>query len=621
MRADYNLILILLLPLVSALICGVFLRKNGALASKVSVLTAYLIAGLSLLLLINWNGVGSGETLHYQMNWFNLGGFGFKMGFLVDQYAATMLLVVSVVGALIHQFSMGYMDDDKAKARFFGGLSIFMFSMLGIVLADNLLMMFVFWELVGFSSYALIAHYKDTKEASLASKKAFIVNRVGDFGFIIGIVWCYWQFGSVDFLILAQRVGADAGLMSSGMAFLLICGFLGKSAQFPLQVWLPDAMAGPTPVSALIHAATMVAAGIYLLIRIFFLIPEDVLNVIMWLGAGMTAYAGFCALGQNDIKKILAYSTLSQLGYMALAVGLGFPGLALFHLATHACFKALLFLGAGSVIHALHHEQDIFQMGGLLKKMPVTGVTFLIGLIALCGVTFTSGYFSKDAIIEGAYFGHRGVFYLVLFSALLTSIYMGRLFYVAFLGKANSKVAEKAHESGLVMTLPLIVLAVFSLCAGYVNLWPEHWAGAFLKELHFIHKFVNDANLSVFMLVLTSSTWVLGLIVSYIFYRPGAKVDELEKKVPVFYNLCKSKLYFDEVYNFYVKRIQQRVADFLGLMDVVFISGVGVRGTAGLVGLMGILFKKLHVGRLNAYVYWFLLGIGIFGAFAFGLFG
>jgi NADH-quinone oxidoreductase subunit L len=593
-----------MLPLVAAGLIACFFRRNGAVAAMISVGAALGIMICALSFLWNWDGA----VVKYSWEWFTLGEFTMNMGYFIDDKAAIMLLVVSVVAFLIHVFSAGYMAEDSGKGRYFAGLSIFMFSMMGIVLADNLLMMFVFWELVGFSSYGLIAHYKDTDEAAQASKKAFIVNRVGDFGFIIGIIMCYWQFGTVEF----AAMGDVGGSLSTVMGLLLICGFLGKSAQFPLHVWLPDAMAGPTPVSALIHAATMVAAGIYLLVRIFAILTPEVLTTILWLGAVMTAFAGLCALGQRDIKKILAYSTLSQLGYMAVAVGLGYPGLALFHLGTHACFKALLFLGSGSVIHGTDHEQDIFNMGGLLKKMPITGVTFAIGLLALCGVTMTSGYFSKDAIIEASYFSGVSVFAVVMFSAFMTSLYMGRLFWIVFFGKGRTEHAREAHESPAIMTGPLMILAVLSLIAGFVKLWPAAWSTAFVGELDKIHGLVTEGGLSVMMLVLTTLAWILGLGLSYVMYGKQVEADPLSKKMPNAYKVLESKFWFDEVYGFYVKHVQQRVADVLSFFDLVFIGGFLVRGSAGLVGLAGLMTRALHVGSIHSYVLWFLLGAVIF---------
>lgn len=608
------LTLILFVPLVSAVFISFFLRRHGQLASYIAVSAAFLIMALSLKFLWDWKGA----LFHSSMQWFQVGSLQINIGFLIDDFAVTMLLVVSVVAFFIHVFSIGYMNEDLCKGRYFAGLSVFMFSMLGIVLADNLIMLFIFWELVGFSSYALIAHYKDTQEALSASKKAFIVNRVGDFGFLVGIAWCYSKYGTVDLLALKNLFINGKDTVPIGLGFLLICGFLGKSAQLPLHVWLPDAMAGPTPVSALIHAATMVAAGIYFLIRIFFMLPAEVLFFILWIGALMTAFAGFWAISEKDIKKILAYSTLSQLGYMGTAIGLGYPGLALFHLATHACFKALLFLGAGSVIHSTGHEQNIFNMGGLFKRMPVTSITFLIGLMALCGITFTSGYFSKDAIIEAAYFKDVKVFSLILFSAFLTAFYMGRLFFTAFLGSANTENVKKAHESSFEMTFPLIVLAALSLLAGYTYLWPRNWSSSFLSELGSLHELMAQSEKGFLLLIVTLLTWLIGFVLSYLLYGKNKKPkkDAFEQKFPFLYSLSHSKFGFDLMYNFYVKKIQQCFADLLYFVDLVFISGFLVRGCAGLFGLLGILSRIAHVGSLHAYLYWFLLGTIFYVVFA-----
>ena len=384
---------VLLAPLASAVLIALFLRTKGTLASVVSVATASLIAigGLSLAF--------GGARFTGSLEWFRIGSFSIELGVKFDDLAALMLSIVGVVGLCVHVFSLGYMHDDPAKARFFGGLSIFMFSMIGIVLADNLFMMFIFWELVGFSSYFLINHWYHRQTAADASKKAFIVNRVGDVGFVLGIILCYWRNGTVNL----NELGASHELVYSRLVpLLLFCGAVGKSAQLPLQVWLPDAMEGPTPVSALIHAATMVAAGIYMLCRINVLMVPPALTVIAWVGTLTALYSALCAVTQSDIKKVLAYSTLSQLGYMVAAFGLGSVGASMFHLTTHAFFKALLFLGSGSVIIGCHHEQDIFKMGGLRARMPVTFWTFTVAVAAISGLPFLSGFFSKDAILVQA---------------------------------------------------------------------------------------------------------------------------------------------------------------------------------------------------------------------------
>ena len=604
---------VLLLPLLSSLVTLLFLRKNGNVASLLSVATAGGILVFSLYIIFQ-----TGDSVFaWEMTWLKLADWELKFGFLIDGAARLLLFVVSFIGFLIHIFSLGYMHDDEAKARYFGGLSIFMFSMLGITLADNLIMIFVFWELVGFSSYLLIAHYFSTDEAAQASKKAFIVNRVGDFGFLIGIVLTYWTFQTVNLQELKSLVGFDPSLVSTALCLALACGFIGKSAQFPLHVWLPDAMAGPTPVSALIHAATMVAAGIYLLFRIDFMFTADALSLLATLGAAMGLFAGFCALGQRDIKKILAYSTLSQLGYMAAAFGLGMPGIALFHLMTHAFFKALMFLGSGSVIHACHHEQDIFNYGGLRKKMPLTGLTFLVGVLAISGVTFLSGYFSKDAILLGAYNSNMIVFVLLYAGAILTSLYMFRLYFLTFEGDARSNSSKKATESSVLMTGPLLVLAFLSVVGGYHALFPDSIVGVLLEDITRVSEMPNH----MWMIVLGTLAWVIGGGTAKVLYGKEFSGEPLQARFPVFYDLCKSKLFFDEIYGFYVAKIQDPFARFIEVMELLFISGLLVRGSAGISALFALLAKTCYAGKIHAYSFWFILGTLGFLAYAVGLLG
>lgn len=621
---DSQIILaILLTPLLSAGIIACFLRRHGALASILSVAAA---AGICVFTIIGISRVSAadGEPIRAASKWLELGDFTVSMGFLFDGVAMTMLSMVAFVGFLIHVFSLGYMAKDNARGRFFGGMSIFMFSMLGIVLADNLIMIFVFWELVGFSSYMLIAHYFGTDAAKAASKKAFIVNRIGDLGFLVGIAFAYWHFGTTELEAMRAAVGANPALIDWSIAALLMCGFIGKSAQFPLHVWLPDAMAGPTPVSALIHAATLVAAGVYFLIRITFLFPDSVLNYIAILGTGVAIYAGLCAYAQNDIKKILAYSTLSQLGYASAAFGFGAPGIALFHLVTHAFFKALLFLGAGSVIHGCHHEQDIFKMGGLLRRMPVTSITFLVGMLALLGFSFYgnfgfAGFYSKDAILIAAGFNNPWLFKLLIVGAFLTAGYMGRLFWIAFLGEPKSEAAEHAREDSIAMIVPLIILAFFSVVGGWLEFWPQELGGIIRENVAAQESSENYDHRHHTVVVWGSLSWFFGLLGSLLFYGRGAKEDHLKKRAQPLYTLLKSRLLIDELYDYYVAKIQQRFAMLLGFLDVFLIKGVFVRGSAGIVGLVGICSKSLHVGNIHAYVYWFLAGLILFWALAAGV--
>ncbi len=611
-------ILILLLPLASAVVIALFLRKRGAVASWLSTGVAGAIAAISIILLQH------GERFESSVEWLRFGTFSVSLGIKYDDLAALMLFIVGFVGFLIHLFSLGYMHDDKARARFFGGLSIFMFSMIGIVLADNLFMIFIFWELVGFSSWLLINHYHEKQSAADASKKAFIVNRVGDFGFLLGIIMCYWANGTVNFTELGQN-----HVFSTAIPLLLFCGAMGKSAQMPLQVWLPDAMEGPTPVSALIHAATMVAAGIFMLCRINVLMVPQALEVIMWIGTVTAVYAALCAIVQRDIKKVLAYSTLSQLGYMVAAFGLGSialehgehkmviaagVGAAMFHLTTHAFFKALMFLGSGSVIHGCHHEQDIFKMGGLRTKMPVTFWTFTIGVLAIIGMPFLAGFFSKDAILYLAMEKNTAVFAHLAFTAVLTSFYMVRLWKITFLGEARSDEAKHAHESGLVMTLPLIILAVLSVAGGYAGVYGK-LAGSVAEMIPEAHGSAHTTILLVSLAVMTIGAG------SALFFYKSAATDTLEEKFRFgFSALTGLKESFDKLYNYYVAKVQQRFAMVLNFLEQIVLAGAIIRGLAGFAGLVGYGARAFYTGSLQAYAYWFLLGAALLWAYAAGIF-
>jgi NADH-quinone oxidoreductase subunit L len=618
---------ILLAPLVAAGLIWILARQRAALAMTLSLGAAATILCLSLWLFF---GGWDGSAFEISTEWLTLGSLTLDVGFLLNDLSALMLFIVAFVGFWIHLFSVGYMNDDKARGRFFGGLSIFMFSMLGIVLANNLFMMFIFWELVGFSSYMLIGHYLDTDEAAQASKKAFIVNRVGDFGFLIGIIITYWTFGTVNFNELREVVGTQPQLVTTLMGLLLFCGVLGKSAQMPLHVWLPDAMAGPTPISALIHAATMVAAGVYFLGRSFFLFTEEALHIVAWVGVVTAVSAALWAFAQRDIKKILAYSTLSQLGYMVAGFGLGSLyglhhgdahnalyygiGASMFHLTTHAFFKALLFLGSGSVIHACHHEQDIFKMGGLWKKMPLTTLTFAAGVIAIAGVPFiAAGFFSKDAILYVAMKSSQPAFYILTGTALLTALYMGRLFFIAFLGKPNSESAEHAHESPWTIVLPLLVLAVFSIGGGYMIMYPVTLQEVMGDWVPHPHGKDHTA-----MIIISAVASIVGLVLARIIYGAGAATDKLEKTLPPVFAISRSRFYFDEIYGYYVKKVQDRLADVVAFLDTLFISGVLVRGSAAVAGLLGVTARRLHTGSVSTYVWWFFAGLVLFGAYAGG---
>jgi NADH-quinone oxidoreductase subunit L len=615
MQPEVIAFLLLLTPLTAAALIALFFRRSGGIASVLSVGAAALIGVLTYLLVFQ-----AGE-FEKTFEWLTLGSFSVSMGFSMTSIAQLMLLVVAFVGFFIHVFSLGYMKGDPHVARFFGAMSLFMFSMIGLTMASDLIMLFIFWEMVGMCSYLLISFYHSRPSAVAAGNKAFIVNRVGDFGFILGIVWAYWAFGTTNLSDIQAVIGADPSLAITPIALLLFCGAVGKSGQVPLHVWLPDAMEGPTPVSALIHAATMVAAGIFLLCRVSAVMTIDALTVIMWIGTLTAIYAGFCAITQKDIKKVLAYSTVSQLGYMVAAYGLGSliaiengsgplvgamtggVAAAMFHLTTHAFFKALLFLGSGSIIHSCHHEQNIFKMGGLAAKMPITFFTFTIGYAALIGFPFLAGFFSKDAILYLALEHNKLVFVLLVFGALLTALYMTRLWCVVFWGKPKTGKAEGANESGPVMIVPLIVLAVGSLVVGYTSLYP----GIFHDFVHAIpHPEGGEHWLIVILSVLAV---IVGFAFSVAFYKPGAHQDNLQRKLPAVYNWLAKRLWFDQFYNWYVAKVQQRLAQLLSFFEQLIISGLIVRGVAGLASLLGWSGRSLHVGSIHGYVYWFFVGV------------
>src|ERR1035441_10254986 len=489
--------LILFLPLLSVVVITLFTLRNKTVSSLISI--GAVVAGFILtLVFINANGFQfSGET---STNWLSIGGLQIDFGLKLDALSMMMLLVVTGVGGAIHIYSYGYMHEDLSKSRFFAFMSLFTFSMLGIVLANNFVMMFIFWELVGVSSYLLIGFWFEKPSAGDAAKKAFITNRLGDFGFLLGILFVWSWLGSLNFGALNVMfkenpdyaiLGGSATMGTIG-ALLIFCGAMGKSAQFPLHVWLPDAMEGPTPVSALIHAATMVAAGVFLIARIYPLMaatvsltPTVALQVVTWVGAITAVFAALIAAGQYDIKRILAYSTVSQLGYMMMGLGVGGVAVGMFHLITHAFFKALLFLGAGSVIHGCSGEQDIRRMGGLRRFMPITFLTYAAGMLALCGFPFFfSGFWSKDAILHAAHNWSisQAPFYMGAFGALLTAFYMTRQVYYVFDG-SNCLAASSQddphrnahhasgipHESPAVMTVPLVILAAFAILLGFIR--------------------------------------------------------------------------------------------------------------------------------------------------------
>ena len=620
--------LILFLPLFAAAGITLFTlrwRNVSALLSIGAIVTGFILT-VALTLSVHLGTPNYWTSTESITNWLTIGNLSVDFGLKLDRLSLMMMLIVTGVGGAIHIYSFGYMHADRGFSRFFACLSLFTFSMLGIVLANNFLMMFIFWELVGVSSYLLIGFWYEKPSAADAAKKAFFTNRLGDFGFLLGILVVWTALHSLSFTTLQQTLTASPaalGTAASLAGLLIFCGAMGKSAQFPLHVWLPDAMEGPTPVSALIHAATMVAAGVYMLCRIIFLLDPTALQVIAYIGGFTALLAALIAVQQNDIKRILAYSTLSQLGYMVMAVGLSGPTPAMFHLTTHAFFKALLFLGAGSVIIALHHEQDIWKMGGLRQKMPVTFWTFLIGALALCGVPPFSGFYSKDSILAQALEQKNyPLFAVAVLIAVLTTFYMFRLFYVAFLGKAKTESAEHAHESPPVMTWPLRALAVFAVIGGVIGI-SGIFDGQFISGTHaepastFLQKllepFVHSPVVATFGLLAV----VAGFITARALYR-NAGNDPLPGRLGVLATAMKNRFYFDEIYEATFIRAHDSIAAVMDWIDrwVVDWGGIGlVRGGTDFTGRA---LRLMQTGNLQTYAFLFALGVAVVLYFVLG---
>ncbi len=615
--------LILFLPLLAAGIITLFTLRNKAVSATLSI--GAIVTGFILTLaLIKFGGWDAREL---SVNWLSIGSLSVDFGLKLDALSLMMLLIVAGVGSAIHIYSYGYMHDDPGFSRFFACLSLFTFSMLGIVLSNNFLQMFIFWELVGVSSYLLIGFWFEKPSAADAAKKAFITNRLGDFGFMLGILLVWAIFNSLSFSQIQQSLAAHAadnsfagfliklteGPWLNLAGLLVFCGTMGKSAQFPLHVWLPDAMEGPTPVSALIHAATMVAAGVYMLCRVFFIFTPDALTVISWVGGITALLAALIAVQQNDIKRILAYSTLSQLGYMVMGVGLAAPEAGMFHLTTHAFFKALLFLGAGSVIHAMHHEQDIWKMGALRKKMPVSYWTFMVGTLALAGVWPLSGFFSKDAILAAAQHHSLPLFILAVGVAGLTTFYMFRLVFVTFFGEAKSHGVDHAHESPGVMVWPLRILAVLSILAGVIGIeglfadalkpGGEHPHGV-LAQLVYPFQHAPVAACSGL------AAFAVGLYAAWKLYA-NAKSDPLPAKLGGLSRAMANRFYFDELYEATVIRLHNTIATISDWIDRWIVEGLCLGLVRGGTDLTGRALRLAQTGNLQTYAFLFVLGVAV----------
>ena len=591
--------IVLLAPLVSAAVITLFTLRWKMLSSSISI-AAVLVSFICSCFIFAHGTQGAAEFM-----WISISGvFQVPLGLTLDQLSRTMAVLVSGVGAVIHIYSLGYMRDDEGKARYFAALSLFMFAMLGIVLANNFVMLFIFWELVGFTSYVLIGHWFYRDAAADAANKAFITTRIGDFGFMIGILMLWMATGSVVFTEVAPQMSTLTGhpMFLTVVALLIFCGAIGKSAQFPLHVWLPDAMEGPTPISALIHAATMVAAGVYMLVRVAFIIQgsQTALLVIAWIGTITAVMAALIATQQNDIKRILAYSTLSQLGYMVMAVGLASNDAAMFHLFTHAFFKALLFLAAGSVIVMLHHEQNIWQMGGLSRKLPITFITFVVGALALIGCPPFSGFFSKDAILALAYERNTPIFAVALFTAFLTAFYVIRMLVIVFFGRPRSDIARNSRESPPVMTVPLIALALLATFGGF----------SFFARKFLALPVEREVAIVVPALAIVALIAGTGLAIALYGNRATEPLKDLE--------LLRHKFYFDELYRWLISWTQELLAHVSAFVDRWIIDAGAVGGSSrGTLGV-GALLRLVQVGNLQAYV--FLFGLGVVAIIYFAVF-
>lgn len=599
--------LIPLLPALGCIIVGFFLRRFPILAGLVSVLMSVMSFALAL-------ATGYGVIAHnitvanpviQRIPWLSISGLSVDMGAYIDPISAIMLIIVTLVALMVQIYSLGYMRDDAGFGRFFAYLSLFAAAMLGLVIAVNFLQMFVFWELVGLCSYLLIGYYFHKISAREAAKKAFITTRIGDFGFLVGILFLQIIFGTLDFQKLAVSIPSYVVEQGTGLltivAILLFLGPIGKSGQFPLHVWLPDAMEGPTPVSALIHAATMVVAGVYLVARAFFLFSAlpGALSVVAWVGAFTAFFAASIAFTQRDIKRILAYSTVSQLGYMMLALGVGSVTASMFHLMTHAFFKALLFLAAGAVLHGLSNVNDIFDMGGLRHKMPVTFAAMTIGVLAISGIPPFAGFFSKDEILLAVFAVSMPLYLIALVTSFMTAFYMARLLFVVFCGP--EKADNHPHEAPLSMKAPLFVLGFFAVVSGYIP-----YAYHFGEWVYF--GAVSHQGLNWSIAVISTLLSVMAIFLAYAIYVAGrVSPDRLARRFSIIYKLSFHKYYIDEFYLWLNYTFVDGLGKLLNWMEVYIVEGI-IQGIAAFPVELGNVLRKAQTGNLQRY------GLVMFGA-------
>jgi NADH-quinone oxidoreductase subunit L len=632
------LYLIPLFPLIGFLLNGLFLgRINKKLVSSIACGSVGLsfIFGIKYFLDLLSLPENARVIENIFFTWIPSGQFHANISFLFDPLSAVMVLVVAGVSFIIHIYSIGYMRDDYGYGRYFTYLNLFVFSMLTLVLADNFLLMFVGWEGVGLCSYLLIGFWFEKKSASDAGKKAFIVNRIGDFGFLLGLFMIFWQVGSLDFSAVfekAPHVFVAGGGLITATTLLLFLGAIGKSAQIPLYVWLPDAMEGPTPVSALIHAATMVTAGVYMIARanVLYLMAPTTMAVVAVIGVATAFYAGTIALAQNDIKRVLAYSTISQLGYMFMACGVAAFAAGIFHLMTHAFFKALLFLASGSVIHALAGQQDMRYMGGLKRHMPITFWTFLIATLAIAGVPGLSGFFSKDEILWKSFSSDYGsvVLWLVaVFAAGLTAFYMFRLVYLTFYGaeRMDAPAKKHMHESPAIMTVPLVALAVLSVIGGWIGI-PYVLGGGnhFEKFLEPVMKGIQHSPESASVLASASHSGTMELVLmivsvvlvlffiylAYYFYKRNIEAaGNMRQRFSGVHRLLYGKYFVDEIYGAVIVRPIVNLSLFLWkIFDVIIIDGL-INGLATVIGDVSTGLRPVQTGNVRTYATIFLVGV------------
>src|SRR5919106_249814 len=629
---DYDLLRwIPLIPLLASL---VNLFWGRALGKKTAGALACAAVGASfaLALYVFWQLPATAIFRDLVYTWIESGSFHVNLSFQVDALAAVMLLVVTGIGFLIHLYSLGYMGHDEGMVRFFVYLNLFIFFMLLLVMGDNLLILFVGWEGVGLCSYLLIGFWYHDHNNTIAGNKAFIVNRIGDFGFVLGILLLITELGrqgiwTLDFLELQKHVQTLSPTTLGWITLLLFIGAIGKSAQIPLFVWLPDAMAGPTPVSALIHAATMVTAGVYMTARLHFLfsLAPLTLSLIAWIGAATAFFAATIALTQNDIKKVLAYSTVSQLGYMFLAAGLGAFNAAIFHLFTHAFFKACLFLGSGSVIHALDGEQDMRKMGGLKAHMPQTYWTYVIATLAIAGVPFTAGFFSKDLILWQAFsHGALFIFGIGFVTAGMTAFYMFRQLFLVFHGecRADDHVKAHLHESPPVMTLPLVILAIGSIFAGWLGapeyLWGSRWDHWLRPVFGAAAAHHGSVGAEIMVTLFTLAVVAIGIYLAYVNFGRGGQVGVSVEEPGMVYRLSLNKYYVDEIYDaVFVRPFTACSQFFAQFIDPRVIDGT-VNGVAAAARNASSIWIGLQTGNVQHYLAAFLVGVVALLAYCLG---